>query len=73
VLDNTVALMLAASEPVPEEGFTSFSPGDGNLPIWVKTYKEEPKDTIIAGGIWPALAGVAPRAIVRIDGISATT
>jgi len=71
VLDNTVALMLAASEPVAEEGFQSFSPGDGNLPIWVKTYKEEPKDTIIAGGIWPALAAVAPRAIVRIDGISA--
>ena len=73
VLDNTVALMLAASEPVADEGFQAFSPGDGNLPIWVKTYKEEPKDTIIAGGIWPALAGVAPRAIVRIDGISAIT
>ena len=71
VLDNTVALMLAASEPVAEEGFQSFSPGDGNLPIWVKTYKEEPKDTIIAGGIWPALAAVAPLAIVRIDGIKA--
>jgi hypothetical protein len=38
----------------------------------VKTYKEEPKDTIIAAGIWPALAAVAPRAIVRIDGINAS-
>ena len=73
VLDSTVALMLAASEPVMEEGFQSFSPGDGNLPIWVKTWKEEPKDTIIAGAIWPALASAAPRAIVRIDGISAIT
>ena len=74
VLDNTVALMMQGSEPVAEEGFQRH-PDDlpGALPIWVKTYKEEPKDTIIAGGIWPALASVAPRAIVRIDGISATT
>jgi hypothetical protein len=71
VLDNTVALMMAASQPVPEEGFQAFTDTlPGMLPIWVKTYKEEPKDTIIAGGIWPALASVAPRAIVRIDDIT---
>lgn len=70
LMDPTVAGVIADEEPDPEEGFVAESPGEGRAPIWVKVYKEEPKDTVIAGARWPAMALVAPKAVRLITSIA---
>lgn len=70
VMDTTVAGTIAYEPPDPAEGFQSYDPGAGFAPISVKVYQENrPKDTIIAGGIWPALAITDPGAVVLITGV----
>jgi hypothetical protein len=70
VMDRTVAGVIADETPDPAEGFQAYDPGDGKAPIWVKVYKEEPKDTVLAGARWPAMALVAPKAIVKITAVA---
>jgi len=70
VLDPTVAGTIAYEPPDPAEGFLSYDPGAGFAPISVKVYQENrPKDTVIAAGIWPALAVTDPGAVTLITGV----
>jgi hypothetical protein len=70
LLDPTVAGTIAFEQPDPAEGFVGYDPGGGFEPIYVKVYPENrPKDTIIAGGVWPALAITDPGAVVLITGV----
>jgi hypothetical protein len=70
ILDPTVAGTIAFEEPDPAEGFVGYDPGAGFAPIYVKVYAENrPKDTIIAGGVWPALALTDPGAVTLITGV----
>jgi hypothetical protein len=70
VIDPTVAGTIAYEPPDPAEGFQSYDPGAGFAPISVKVYAENrPKDTIIAGGIWPAMALTDPGAVTLITGV----
>ncbi len=72
VIDTSVAGVIADSTPDPAEGFFAYSPpANTQAPIWVKVFKEEPKDTIIAGGRWPAMALISPKAVVKITALTA--
>lgn len=72
VMDTTVAGVIADSEPDPAEGFQAYTPpGAGNFaPIWTKVYNEEPKDKVVAGARWPAMALIAPKAVVKVTAVA---
>lgn len=70
VMDPGVAGTIAYEPPDPAEGFAAYDPGNNFAPIWVKVYLENrPKDTIVAGGIWPAMALTDPGAVVLVTGV----
>lgn len=66
LVDPGVAGTIADEQPAEEEGWMAFNPGGGFVPLWVQVYEEKrPKRKIIAGGRWPAMALIEPRAVVR--------
>jgi hypothetical protein len=70
LLDPTIAATIAYEEPDAAEGFQGFDPGNEFATIWTKVYEENrPKDSIVAGGIWPAMAMTDPKAIYLRTGI----
>jgi hypothetical protein len=71
VMDGTLAGVIADETPDPSEGFGGYDPGDNHPPIYVKVYDEpEIRSKVISGGRWPAMALLAPKAIVVIDDIT---
>jgi hypothetical protein len=71
LIDPGVSGVIADEAPDPQEGYVSYDPGDGHPPIYVQVYDEKPTRTkVLSGGRWPAMAILAPKAIVRITGVA---
>lgn len=67
LVDTGVAGVIADEEPDPEEGWQAYDTGPGFKPIYVQVYQEKrPKRTVIAGGRWPGMGLVEPRAVVHL-------
>jgi hypothetical protein len=73
VVDPTVAGVIADEAPAAEEGYTAYNPpGSTQAPMYAKIYDEpENRRKIVSGGRWPAMALVAPKAVVKITAVSA--
>lgn len=71
IIDPGVAGTIADETPDPAEGWQAYNPGGGFAPIYVMVYDEKrPKRKIIAGGRWPAMALVEPRAVIHLTGLN---
>jgi hypothetical protein len=72
VVDTSVAGVIADEAPAAEEGFSSYNPpGSTQSPIYTKVYDEpEGRRKIVSGGRWPAIALVAPKAVVKITAVA---
>ena len=66
LIDVGVAGTIADEAPDASEGWSGYGPGAGFAPIYVQVYDEKrPKRKVVAGGRWPAMALVEPRAVVK--------
>lgn len=72
VVDRTVAGVIADEAPDAQEGYSAYSPpGSNQAPMYAKVYDEEQnRRKIVSGGRWPAMALIAPKAVVKITAIS---
>lgn len=73
VVDTSVAGVIADESPDSQEGYSAFNPpGSTQAPIHTKVYDEEAnRRKIVSGGRWPAMALIAPKAVVKITAVSA--
>lgn len=72
VVDRTVAGIIADEAPDAQEGYTAFTPpGSLQAPMYAKVYDEpENRRKIVSGGRWPAMALIAPKAVVKITAVA---
>lgn len=69
ILESQIVGTVADEAPHPEEGYISYDPGDGKVPVQVKTYREQNVDeTIVRGARFPAMWIAEPKAAVKITG-----
>jgi hypothetical protein len=72
LMDTSIAGTIADEIPDPTEKWTSYDPGPGFSPIYVKV-EDDGKPAVhkrIYAGRWPAMALPEPKAIVRIDTVA---
>lgn len=73
LLDTSIAGTIADEQPDVTEGWSSYDPGPGFRPVYVKVDKggKPAVHSEIFAGRWPAIALVQPDAVCIITGVSA--
>jgi hypothetical protein len=69
IVADQLAGSIADEVPDAREGYASYSPGEGQAPIFVKVYEDQvPQDFIVRAARWPAMWLAEPKAAVKITG-----
>ena len=69
VLQSKVAGTIADESPAAGEGYTAYSPGAGQAPVYMKIYEKEGRDErIVRAARFPAMWLSEPKSVFKITG-----